>query len=96
MASDSRKIPLNPGGYAFGEKPIARVIGTGKQTSVWIGLNNVNGSCLGELSGKALDALLEQVNEARSARRYPTAPERTENERIGRLAQPTKFVKRRR
>ena len=89
-------IPMNPGGYAFGEKPIVRVMGAGEKTSVWIGLNNVNGSCLGELSGKALDALLEQIAEARYGRKTKQPTQVDSAERVARRAEPTKFAKRRR
>jgi hypothetical protein len=87
-SNSKRVVSLNPGGYAFGEKPIVRVVGSGKKVSLWVGLNNINGSCLGELSGGALDALLDAIAVARGEKMLPKRIE--PSERISDRAMGTK------
>lgn len=79
-------IPLEPGNYAFGERPVLRVVGTGPQTHLWIGLDNRNGSCLGVLHGKGLDTLLAIAAARKGARQAKGGSERD----LGRAAEPTK------
>jgi len=71
--ADDLTLELIPGNYAFGERAVIRVVGTGNETYLWIGLDNKNGSCLGVLHGKHLQQLLD-VTYRRKTRRGPPPP----------------------
>lgn len=70
MAEDLT-ITLQPGNYAFGERAIVRIVGTGNETYLWIGLDNKNGSCLGVVHGKELEQLLTHAARRRARRGQP-------------------------
>lgn len=81
---------MEPGEYAFGEKPVMRVEGTGAKTSLWIGLDNINGSCLGTVKGGALDALLDALMVARGKTALPER--RSVPAGMGRAAETTRVA----
>jgi len=82
-----RVFTLAPGAYAFGEKAVVRVEGKGAKTSLWVGLNNINGSCMGTLTGGSLDALIDAL---RVAKGDTALPKQRKTTGLGRAAEPTK------
>ena len=84
---DNLDVPLQAGNYAFGEKAVIRIVGTGNETYLWVGLANTNGSCLGVLHGTKLKQLLE-VADARRRRRGPK-----QGKDLGRTAETVKATR---
>ncbi len=91
MADEAFSYKLEPGAYAFGEPAAIKVVGSGGQTHLWVGLANANRSCLGVLDGTALVKMAEEIlRRTKGSKQISKTPGTTSGAVLGRTAAPTK------